>query len=191
MGRIVVFNNVTLDGVMQAPARADEDTRDGFSHGGWSNGYQDETLGRIVGGGMATAGALLLGRRTYEDFFAIWPHRTDNPFTDVLNRTTKYVASRTLTEPLPWENSVLLPGDAAEALADVKEDKDLVVLGSGELIASLRRADLVDAYTLLIHPILLGSGRKLFDGVQLPRTLRLTQATPTTTGVIVAQYERR
>jgi len=113
--RVVVIENVTLDGVMQAPARADEDPRDGFAHGGWAIPYGDAVMREKMAERMGRGGALLLGRRTYEDFFSVWPNRTDNPYTEVLNRTEKYVASTTLTEPLPWENSTLL-GVASEQI---------------------------------------------------------------------------
>jgi len=134
--RIVVFNSVTLDGVIQAPGRPDEDRRGGFKHGGWATPYADSVTASFAGQSMATTGGLLFGRRTYQDFFSVWPNRTDNPFTEVLNNTPKYVASTTLAEPLPWRNSTLLKGDAATAVALLKEQpgKDLVVLGSGQLI---------------------------------------------------------
>ena len=140
---------------------------------------------------MADAGPLLLGRRTYEDFHAFWPNQTDNPFTEVLDNARKYVASTTLREPLPWRNSTLLEGDAAEAVAGLKEEpgKDLTVLGSGELVQSLRRRDLVDRYVLLIHPLVLGSGRRLFPDGGPAATLRLVDSVPTTTGVIIATYQ--
>jgi dihydrofolate reductase len=140
MGKITVVNNVTLDGVMQAPARPDEDTRGGFAHGGWAIPYQDPVLARKMGAMMAGGeGALLLGRRTYEDFCAVWPKRTDNPYTEYLNKVQKYVASTTLKVPLPWQNSILLSGDAADAVATLKreQDKSFTILGSGELIRSL------------------------------------------------------
>src|SRR6185437_11486132 len=129
--RVVVIENVTLDGVMQAPARPDEDPRDGFAHGGWAIPYNDAVMERKMGERMGRDGALLLGRRTYEDFFAVWPKRTDNPYTEVLDRTQKYVASTTLSEPLPWENSTLLAGDAADAVARMRDEPggDLAVLG--------------------------------------------------------------
>ena len=110
MSRIVVMENLSLDGVMQAPGRADEDRRGGFAHGGWALPYQDAVKGKVMAGGMASVGPLLFGRRTYEDFFKVWPNRTDNPFTAVLDNAQKYVASTTLTEPLPWQNSTLLAG---------------------------------------------------------------------------------
>jgi dihydrofolate reductase len=191
MRRITVFNSLTLDGVMQAPGRADEDSRGGFAHGGWAAPYSDEVMGRVAAEGMAGPGALLLGRRTYEDFHGFWPNQTDNPFTEVLDNTRKYVASTTLREPLPWRNSTLLEGDAAEAVARLKEQpgEDLTVLGSGELVQSLRRRDLVDRYVLLIHPLVLGSGRRLFPDGGPASTLRLVDSVPTTTGVIIATYQ--
>lgn len=177
---------------MQAPARPDEDPRGGFDRGGWTVAYDDQVKGREMGKGMATGPELLLGRRTYQDFHAAWHGLTDgNPFTPVLDGIRKYVASATLTEPLPWQNSTLLKGDAADAVAQLKETDgpDLIVLGSGELVQSLRRGDLVDGYTLLIHPLVLGSGRRLFpDGT--PAGLRLAGSVPTTTGVVIATYER-
>jgi len=173
MRKVVVFNSVTLDGVMQAPGRADEDRRGGFAHGGWAVPYNDPVMGRVAAEGMANAGPLLFGRRTYEDFYSFWPNQKDNPFTEVLDNTLKYVASTTLEEPLPWSNSTLLEGDAAEAVARLKRQpgKDLTVLGSGELVQALMRRNLVDVYVLLIHPLVLGSGRRLFtDGVRPPRS---------------------
>jgi dihydrofolate reductase len=191
MSRIVVINNVTLDGVMQAPGRPDEDTRDGFAHGGWATPYGDEVMGRVMGERMARPGALLLGRRTYEDFASFWPKQTDNPFTPVLNQRVKYVASTTLREPLPWSNSKLLQGDAAQAVAELKEqgDDDLAVLGSGELIRSLLQHDLIDEYLLTIHPLVLGAGRRLFPDDGTAAKLRLVDSTPTTTGVLIATYQ--
>src|SRR5229473_3525297 len=164
MRRIIVFNSLSLDGVMQAPGRPDEDRRGGFERGGWALPYSDPAMGQAVGESMATTGGLLFGRRTYEDFYKVWPNQTDNPFTEVLNNTQKYVASTTLTEPLPWRNSTLLEGDAAGAVAELKKGpgKDLVILGSGELIRSLMQRNLIDEYILLIHPLVLGSGQRLF-----------------------------
>jgi dihydrofolate reductase len=149
VSKVVVFTSLTLDGVMQAPGRPDEDRRGGFEHGGWAQPYNDPVMASVAAEGMASTGPLLFGRRTYEDFFSFWPHQTDNPFTEVLDNTLKYVASTTLKEPLPWSNSALLHGDAAEAVARLKQEpgKDMVVLGSGELVQSLRRRNLVDAKT--------------------------------------------
>jgi dihydrofolate reductase len=191
MRKIVVFMNLTLDGVMQAPGRPDEDRRGGFEHGGWALPYADTVMGKVAGESMATTGGILLGRRTYEDFYSVWPHRTDNPFTEVLNNTQKYVASRTLKEPLPWMNSTLLKGDAAEAVARLKEQpgKDIVVLGSGDLLQSLMRCNLIDEYVLQIHPLILGSGRRLFTDGDSRAALRLVDTKTTSTGVIIATYQ--
>jgi dihydrofolate reductase len=190
MGRIVVVNSLSLDGVMQAPGRPDEDTRDGFEHGGWAIPYQDEVVARVMGERMAEPGPLLLGRRTYEDFFSYWPHQTDNPFTDVLNSLPKYVVSTTLTEPLPWANSTLLDGDAVEAVTALKREssQDIGVLGSGQLLQTLMRHGLVDEYVLSIHPLVLGSGRRMFTDDGRRTRLRLVDAIPTTTGVVIATY---
>ena len=190
MSRVVVINHLTLDGVMQAPGRPDEDTRGGFEHGGWGVPYGDSVMAGVMAERMAVEGAMLLGRRTYEDFAAFWPKQEDNPFTAVLNERRKYVASTTLEEPLPWMNSTLLEGDAAEAVARLKErpGEDLAVLGSGALVQSLMRADLVDEYLLTIHPLVLGSGRRLFTDGGAFASLRLVDATTTTTGVVIATY---
>ena len=192
MGRIILNTNLTLDGVMQAPGRPDEDTRDGFTHGGWAQPYFDEVMGQKAAEGMAGAEAFLFGRRTYEDFASVWPSMpADNPFAAVLNERPKYVASTTLREPLPWANSSLLQGNLAEAVRTLRErsEKDIVVLGSGVLARSLMDAGLVDRYVLWIHPLILGSGRHLFtDGTSLA-SLRLLDTTTTTTGVVIATYE--
>ena len=189
MRTVTVTEHLTLDGVMQAPGRPDEDTRGGFEHGGWAIPGNDEVMATVMGEGMARGGSLLLGRRTYEDFYGFWPHQKDNPFTDVLNDIEKFVASRTLTEPLSWNNSTLLEGDAADAVKELKEEpgEDIGVLGSGELVQSLIRHQLVDEYLLMIHPLVLGSGRRLFpDGVH--SSLRLVDSVTTTTGVVIATY---
>jgi dihydrofolate reductase len=190
MRRITAVVSLSLDGVMQAPGRPDEDRRGGFEHGGWAAPYNDHVMMQAMGKGMAEAGPLLFGRRTYEDFFAVWPGRTDNPFTAVLDNSQKYVASRTLREPLPWKNSTLVAGDAGETVARLKQEpgKDMVVLGSGELLRTLVRKGLVDVYVLLVHPLLLGRGRRLF-GEDAPRAaLRLVDSVTTTKGVVIATY---
>src|SRR5438270_7796161 len=192
MGKVIAFTSVTLDGVMQSPARPDEDTRGGFEHGGWATPYADSVMGSAAAESGSSAGALLFGRRTYEDFYAVWPKRTDdNPYTDVLNNTQKYVASTTLKEPLPWMNSTLLKGDVPDAVAQLKSEltSDMVVLGSGELARSLMKHNLVDRYILLIHPLVLGSGRRLFEDGGTFASLRLLSTKPTTTGVVIAIYE--
>jgi dihydrofolate reductase len=172
---------------MQAPGRPDEDTRGGFKYGGWAVPYA------AMGSGAqnSNSGGIFLGRRTYEDFYSVWPGRTDNPFTEILNKTQKYVASNTLKEPLPWVNSTLLKGDVSKAVADLKisTTKDLVILGSGVLIQSLMPYNLIDTYMLLIHPLILGSGRKLFPdgGSHVP--LNLLDSITTPTGVVIATYQ--
>ena len=188
---IVVVEHVTLDGVMQAPGRADEDERGGFEHGGWAHARSDEVMGRKMGEGMAQGGSLLFGRRTYEDFLSFWPDQTDNPYTEVLDNAEKYVASTTLEEPLPWRNSKLLSGDAADAVVDLKQQpgKDLVVLGSGKLVQSLMQRDLVDRFVLMIHPLVLGRGRRLFPEGDPFTELRLLDSVTTTTGVVIGTYE--
>jgi len=187
MRKIIVFTNLTLDGVMQAPGRPDEDLRGGFSHGGWAAPYAAMTY---VNNSDLDTGPMLFGRRTYEDFYAVWPKRTDSPFTAVLNNIQKYVASTTLKEPLPWINSTLLKGDVPEAVAALKAQpgKDLVVMGSLQLVQTLRKHNLVDEYVLLIHPLVLGAGIRLFPDGAAFAALRLVDAKPTTTGVIVATY---
>jgi dihydrofolate reductase len=190
MADVVVINHVTLDGVMQAPARPDEDTRDGFAHGGWAIPRNDPLMAAKIGERMGADRAFLFGRRTYEDFYDIWPKRADNPFTEALTNARKYVASTTLTEPLPWSNSTLLSGDAATSVAELKHQAagKLVIFGSGELIATLMAADLIDEYLLLIHPLVLGQGRRLF-GAGRHTDLRLIDAVPTNDGVLIATYD--
>jgi dihydrofolate reductase len=168
----------------------DEDRRGGFEHGGWAVPFVDPVMSRVAAEAMSETPALLLGRRTYEDFYAVWPKRIGNPFTDVLNNAQKYVASTTLKEPLPWSNSILLAGDAAAGIATLKEqlDKDLAVLGSGELVRSLMQRDLVDEYVLSIHPLVLGAGRRLFPEGSPFASFRLVDTRTTTTGVVIVTY---
>jgi dihydrofolate reductase len=192
MSRIVVTNYLTLDGVMQAPGHPDEDRRGGFEHGGWAAPFADDVMGRVMAEGIEKGGSLLLGRRTYEKLAAYWPHQPDdNPYAAVLNNRPKYVASTTLREPLPWANTTLLEGDAAEAAAGLKDQpgKDIVVLGSGELLQSLMPRDLVDEYVLAFHPLVLGSGRRLFPDGGSFAALRLVDSVTTTTGVVIATYQ--
>ena len=188
MSKILVFVNLSLDGAIQAPARPDEDTRGGFKHGGWEAPYQAMAS---AGEAMANVGALLLGRRTYEDFYSVWPKRTDSPYSSFMDNIQKYVASRTLQEPLPWKNSTLLKGDAAEAVARLKKEpgKDLVIMGSSEPIQSLMKQNLIDEYVLLIHPVVLGAGRRLFADPGAFVTLRLVSSKTTEKGVVIAAYQ--
>lgn len=191
MSKVVVIEHLTLDGVMQSPARSDEDSRDGFEYGGWGVPGIDPVMMKVLGARMGNSWSLLVGRTTYEDFAKVWPNMPKpNPFSEVLNDVEKFVASTTLAEPLPWKNSKLLNGDAADAVAMLKKeyDKTLVVFGSGVLVQSLMRRDMIDEYVLQIHPLVLGKGRRLFpDGRPITR-LSLVDSVTTGTGVIVATY---
>jgi dihydrofolate reductase len=189
MGQVVVLTNLSLDGVMQAPGHADEDSRGGFAHGGWATPFSAMQQPEAAAA-FANMGALLFGRVTYQRFAAFWPTQTDNPFTVFLNNIPKYVASTTLKEPLPWSNSTLLNRDTSKTLKKLKaaQDKDFVVFGSGVLVQSLMRESLVDKFVLLIHPLVLGSGRRLFppDGAFAALTLR--DAETTANGLVIATY---
>jgi dihydrofolate reductase len=190
MGRVIVNLSLSLDGVMQAPGRPDEDTRGGFAHGGWARPYFDPAMAGAGAADPNEGPALLFGRRTYEDFFAVWPARVGNPFTEVLNQSRKYVASRTLAEPLPWGRSTLLPGEATDAVAELKTrpGPDLVILGSGCLVRALMATGLIDEYVLSLHPLVLGSGHRLFPDAGPLAALRLTDTKTTATGVVIATY---
>jgi dihydrofolate reductase len=192
MSRITAFESVTLDGVMQAPAYPDEDRRGGFEHGGWATPYADEEAMRAASSGMTETEGVLLGRVTYEDFAGVWPNQPDNPFGKFLNATRKYVASTTLSEPLEWANSELLEGDVVEAVRRLRDGpgRNLLVLGSGELLRSLIAAGLVDEITLQIHPLVLGTGIRLLGDDGTLAAFELAGATTTTTGVVVATYRR-
>jgi dihydrofolate reductase len=192
MSRLRVVNNVTLDGVLQAPGHPDEDRRGGFDHGGWALPYGDEVMARKMGEGREQGGSLLFGRLTFEKMEAAWRHGPeDSPFTAVMNERRKYVASTTLSGPLDWQNSTLLEGDAAEAVAELKQQPggNIVILGSGELVRSLMPHDLIDELVLSIHPLVLGSGLRLFGGDGPFRAFTLVDSVTTTTGVIIATYQ--
>ncbi|MEU4820735.1 dihydrofolate reductase family protein [Actinomadura sp. NPDC023710] len=193
MRSISVTMFVTLDGVVQGLGRPDEDTRGGFAHGGWGPRYNDEVMGREMAKGMANAGHMLFGRRTWEDFLRAWGRATDgNPFTEHMNAATKYVASRTLDDVDAWQNSILLRGEAAETVAELKARPggDLAINGSASLVQSLHAAGLIDRYTLLIHPLTLGAGRRLFEGPAPLTEFDLTGSVTTPKGVIIAHYTR-
>jgi dihydrofolate reductase len=191
MGRIVVSTHVTLDGVMQAPGQRDEDPRGAFEHGAWQRPYADEVIGAFIGQAMASSGGMLLGRRTYENFAAFWPSQpVDDPIARAMNESRKYVVSTTLKEPLAWSNSALLAGDLATEITNLKanEQKDLAVVGSGGLVQSLAGQGLVDEYDIFLHPLVLGSGNRLFEH-GLPRTaLELVDTKTTTKGVVILVY---
>lgn len=184
---------VTLDGVVQGLGRPDEDTRGGFAYGGWGPRYNDEVMGRELAKGMARPGDMLLGRRTWQDFTAVWGRATDgNPFTAHMNAATKYVVSRTLEDADAWQNSVLLRGDAVDTVAELKARPggDLSINGSASLVRSLHAAGLIDTYTLLIHPLTLGSGTRLFEDPAPLTEFELTASVTTSKGVIIAHYTR-
>ena len=189
--RLVVINHITLDGVMQAPGRPDEDTRGGFSHGGWANRGNDEVMGRALAERMGKPdGGLLLGRRSYEDMLASW-NAQGGPYKDALNSAPKYVVSKSSATRLDWPNSTLLHDDIPAAVAELKHDLagDLVIMGSGQLIRSLLPHGLIDEYLLIIHPLILGTGERLFDQRHHVVELRLVDSTITPTGVILATYQ--
>lgn len=188
MRKITVVNHLSLDGVMQAPGRPDEDTRGGFTHGGWAAANNDEVMGRKMGEGMATGGALLVGRRTYEDFYSFWPKQKDNPFTGALNAMQKYVVSSKLEEPLPWENSTLLKDTDAAAALKKQDGDNLLIFGSGVLIEALMERGLIDEFLLMIHPLILGKGRRLFNDGAAYEKLELVDSVTTTRGVLMATY---
>ena len=189
-GKVVAVEHLTLDGVYQAPARADEDERDGFRHGGWSVAGDDPEMQRIIGRYMATGWSLLVGRTTYEDLYEGWHVRQpSNPITHALSNAQKFVVSRDARYKTAWQNSTLLSGDAAESVAKLKNehDKTLVVFGSGVLVRSLLGSGLVDELLTMTHPVVLGEGRRFFDDVPFTR-LTLADTTRTASGVIISTY---
>jgi dihydrofolate reductase len=192
MRKLVVGTFVTVDGVMQAPGGPDEDREGGFEHGGWSVNYWDDSMGEIIVGQTAQAGALLLGRKTYEIFAAHWPRVShDDPIAAKLNSMPKYVASRTLAE-VAWNNSTLIEGHVAEAVANLKDEPggEIQVTGSSDLIQTLIRDDLVDEFRLWVFPLVLGEGKRLFAGGAVPTGLKLVDAKTSSTGVVIHTYER-
>jgi dihydrofolate reductase len=192
MRKVIADEWMTLDGVIQAPGQANEDTTGGFAHGGWHVGYFDDLAQRRVVDSVVTAGGFLLGRRTYEIFAAHWPNASEEEqvLAEPLNTKPKYVASRTLTEPLEWQNSTVLQGDVPEAVAGLKQEdgEDLHVIGSSELVQTLFERDLVDEFRVMIDPVVVGGGKRLFRDDGGLRPLRLVDSQVTTTGVIIATY---
>lgn len=191
MRKLAVIEFVTLDGVMQSLGSPEEDRDGGFAYGGWSAPYGDEVLGKAAAEGLAATTAYLFGRRTYQKMAAHWPGEPDtNPIAAHLNATPKYVVTRTLTS-LDWAGSQVLAGDAAASVSDLKQHGDgiIAVLGSGVLVQTLTGHDLVDEYRLFVHPLVLGTGKRLFRQAPRPIPLRLTGCTPTTTGVLLLSYQ--
>ncbi len=192
MRKLIVNEFLTLDGVMQAPGGQDEDRSGGFEHGGWQQPYFDNVFADAITTGMAEAGGFVLGRRTWEIFAAYWPTAPaeEREVADPLNNLPKYVASRTLSEPLGWTGSTLIAGDVAEGVRRLKSEsgKDLQLFGSGYLMQTLMRDDLIDEYRLMIHPVVLGTGARLFREGSPRRPLALTESKTSTTGVLITTY---
>ena len=194
MRKVIAFEWMSLDGVVQAPAYADEDTSGGFQHGGWHLRYFEERSMRWVVENVSGAGGFLLGRRTYDVFAAHWPKASqeEQALAQPLNSLPKYVASRTLKEPLAWHNSMLLDGPISDSVAKLRREDggNLLVIGSTELVATLLAHDLVDELRLMIDPVILGGGKRFFrdDGVCLPLALSTSETTPT--GAILTTYTR-
>jgi dihydrofolate reductase len=191
--QIILSDFITLDGVVQAPGGPDEDTDGGFAHGGWSGKYFDpEVMGPVLGELFDRTDALLFGRRTWQGMAAAWPGRAGDPFADRMNEITKYVASRTLSQDdLTWSGSELLPADdAIGAVRELRarEGKGLQVWGSASLAAQLVEHDLVDEYLLMIEPILLGGGKRIFPQDGQARPLELVSTTTAGTGVLICTY---
>ncbi len=193
MRKVIGGEFVTLDGVMQAPGDVNEDRSGGFEQGGWQLAYFDEVFGSTILEGLAATGGFLLGRRTYEIFAAHWPNQPDeDPLAGTFNDLPKYVVSTTLAEPLAWQNSTLIQANVADEIARLKEQagKDIQVLGSGELVQTLIRHDLVDEYRLMIHPLVVGSGKRLFREGSSPTRLRLVGSKASGTAVLILTYAR-
>ncbi|NEC69707.1 dihydrofolate reductase family protein [Streptomyces sp. SID9727] len=190
MRKIIVSTFLTLDGVMQAPGGPDEDPESGFAHGGWQKPTFDEGVGEAIAGWYEDTDAMLLGRKTYDIFASYWPTADpDDPFTERMNSMHKYVASRTLSS-VDWRNSTLLTGDTAEAVRRLKatEGRNINVVGSGDLAQTLMREDLVDEYRLTIHPVILGTGKRLFADGAVPTALEPVSVTGTKGGTVLAVY---
>ena len=195
MRKVIVTEWMTLDGVVQAPGYPDEDIDGGFGHGGWHTPYFDEISQKWVIDNITRAGAFLFGRRTYEIFAAHWPNASEEEqvLAEPLNTRPKYVASRTLTEPLAWQSSTLLHADVPEAVSALKREDagDLYVIGSTQLIQTLNAHDLVDELRLMIDPIVVGGGKRIFREDGPCRALQLIDSRATTTGAILVTYARR
>jgi dihydrofolate reductase len=188
--RVLVVNHVSLDGVRQGPGRPDEDTRDGFRHGGWAQATSDPAMGAAMSVRMRQGFSWLFGRRSYEEMLGHW-NEAGGPFKDGLNRARKYVASSNPDADLPWPNSTLLTGDVPAAVAALRAQPggNLVIMGSGQLVRSLLPHGLIDEMLLMIHPVVLGSGHRLFGPDDRPHPFVLVECTSTATGVIMATYQ--
>ncbi len=191
MRKLVVLTFVTLDGVMQAPGGPEEDTSGDFKYGGWTVGYWDDFMEKVMGTQMAKPFDLLLGRKTYEIFSAYWPQHKNEPAGDRLNEAKKYVVSTTLTR-LNWNNSTLITGDFVNGIKKLKEqnEPEIQVHGSSNLIQTLLRNDLVDELRLKIFPVTIGTGKRLFGDGTMPAAFKLLESKISNKGVIVATYLR-
>lgn len=191
MRKVVAATFLSLDGVMQAPGGPEEDTAGGFSHGGWTFHYWDEVMGEAMGKAFETPFDLLLGRRTYEIFAAHWPHAGDeDPIAKVFNRVTKYVATSSDT-PLTWQNSVALHDPAAEVAKLKQQDgPNLLIQGSSVLIQTLLKHDLIDEIDVMVFPLILGKGKRMFGEGALPAALKLVDSKASSTGVVMSRYRR-
>ena len=189
MRKIIVLEHISLDGVIQGPGGPDEDPSNGFAYGGWAAPYDDDIVGAAVQKQINAPLDLLLGRKTFDIWAAYWPQHGD--VWPSVNTATKYVASNTMTSH-EWQPSVFLNGDIAEKVAKLKQEQgpDLHVWGSGELLQTLMKHDLVDVFWLMIYPITLGSGKRLFVDGAIPAAFKLTESTIGSSGVIIANYER-
>jgi dihydrofolate reductase len=190
MRKLIVQTFLTLDGVMQAPGGPEEDDSGGFAHGGWSVNYWDEQMGQVMDEATSTPFAMVLGRKTYDIMAAYWPHAPEETGAKTFNDATKYVASQSHPR-LEWSNSVLIEGDAAEGLAALKQEDgpELQVHGSGNLIQTLLRHNLVDEFRLWVFPLVIGSGKRLFAEGTIPSGLKLVDSKVSTTGVVMGTYE--
>jgi dihydrofolate reductase len=190
MRKLIVSTFLTLDGVMQAPGGPEEDDSGGFAYGGWSVNYWDDLMGQVMTEAMSVPFDLVLGRRTYDIFAAHWPHAPEEAGAKPLNDATKYVASRS-RPTLEWGPSVLIDGDAADGTAELKkgDGPELQVHGSGNLIQTLIRHNLVDEYRLWVFPVVIGSGKRLFSDGAIPAALKLVDTKVSTTGVVIGTYE--
>jgi dihydrofolate reductase len=190
MRKLIVSTFLTLDGVMQAPGGPEEDESGGFAYGGWSVHYWDKQMRQVMTEAMSAPFDLLLGRRTYDIFAGYWPHAPEEAGSKPLNDATKYVVSRSRPTQ-EWEKSVLIEGDAADGIAELKkgEGPELQVHGSGNLIKTLMRHNLVDQYRLWVFPLVIGSGKRLFSDGTIPSALKLVDSKVFATGVVIGTYE--
>jgi dihydrofolate reductase len=190
MRKLISINQVSLDGVMQSPGGPQEDPTGGFDLGGWVVPYWDEEMGKRLDQTVSGRFDLLLGRRTYEIFAAYWPNAGDNPISNGFNRATKYVATRGTPE-FDWVNTQVLPGNAVEAVRRLKSEEgpEIQIYGSSSFLQSLIAADLVDEYVIRTFPLVLGSGKRLFEEGAPPRALRLVETERSPTGVITCRYQ--